>query len=152
MFMIDLGVESHYSLLGVDPEASPKDIREAKTRIAGDLERQRQRARTPDERRSLEERMVRINAAGDTLAHPQKRGTYDGENTHLTFFVVRKAAAPALEEREVMLRWVHQAIRDFLSSNGEEVDPLSDLERWDFRADFTPNELLERLESRGRQS
>jgi hypothetical protein len=36
-------------------------------------------------------------------------------------------------------------VRDFLHERGEVVAPITDLERTDFTADFTPNELLEHL-------
>ncbi len=150
MFMIDLDAESHYSILGVAPEASPVEIRRAKSRIVGDLERKRQQARTPDEQRKLQERMIRINAVGDLLTNPELRFLYDTKNAHLTFFIVRKAAALAMEDSEIRLRWMHRIIYAFLIEEGEHLEPFSDLERLDFTEDYTRNEFLERLLNRGR--
>lgn len=52
MFMIDLGAESFYSTLGISPEATPQEVRMAHNRVTGEIERQRQRARTPEEKRA----------------------------------------------------------------------------------------------------
>jgi curved DNA-binding protein CbpA len=151
MFMIDLGVESFYSALGITPEAGPQEIRIAQSKTTGDLQRLQQRARTPEEKRSIEERLQQLNAIGDRLSNPQLRAEYNRENAHLTFFVVRPVAAPAFQEREVRLRWVHRLARDFLLDCGESVDPLTDLERSDFTADFTPNDILDDLLRFGRK-
>ena len=145
MFMIDLGVQSHYSALGIAPDAGAKQIRASASKIAGDFERQRQRARTPEEKRRHEERVLRINKISEVLCNPERREEYDRKNAHLTFFLIRKTAAVALEERGARLRWVHQAVREFLLAKGEQIDPLTDLERSDFTADSTPNHLLETL-------
>jgi hypothetical protein len=53
-----------------------------------------------------------------------------------------------LEERAARLRWVHRAIREFLLAQGEDMEPIDDLERSDFTGDFTPNALLEQLSGR----
>jgi curved DNA-binding protein CbpA len=151
MFMIDLGVGSHYSLLGVAPDASAKEIRQARARIVAELSKKMHfRSCKPDERRSLEERMSEINGIFEELANRERRETYNKKNPHLTFFVIRKVAAPAFEDREVRLHWLHRAIYEFLTAKGEKMDPLSDLERTDFTSDYTPNQLLERLLNRGR--
>ncbi len=141
MFMIDLGAPSHYSVLGVAPDSDVKEIRAALIKIRGDLNRRQ--ARNPDERRSLEDRQARINSIGGELSDPVKRAHYDTQNAHLTFFVVRRAAAAILEERDLRLRWVHRAVRDFLLEKGERVAPADDLERSDFTADFSPNPVLD---------
>lgn len=144
IFMIDLKTQSYYSELGIGPEASIKEIRDSKARIAGELDRQRKMARLDsDERRTLEERMKKVNSIGDELSNPNKKQAYDAANSHLTFYVIRKASAPILDDRELRLRWVHKAVREFLVQRGETVMPLADLERSDFSADFTPNQLLD---------
>jgi len=145
MFMIDLGAQSHYSVLGIAPDAEAKEIRESQTRIIGDLKRQWHAARSPEEKRTIEERLKSINSVGDELSSPKDRLAYDSRNAHLTFFVVRKAVAPILEDRELRLRWVHKAVRDFLIQKGERVEPLADLERTDFSADFSPNQMLDAI-------
>jgi hypothetical protein len=145
MFMIDLGAESFYSTLGISPEATPSEVRMAHNRVTGEIERQRQRARTPEEKRALEERLRELNAIGDCLSKPEGRAKYDAENAHLTFFVIRPVAAPAFGQRDIRLRWVHRVMRDFVLQKGGALDPLTDLERTDFAADFTPNDLLDGL-------
>jgi len=51
------------------------------------------------------------------------RRQYDKDNAHLTFFVLCRAAAPAFDERDLRLQWMHRAVRDFLARKGEPVDP-----------------------------
>lgn len=150
IFMIDLGAQSHYSVLGIAPDAEAKEIRESQNRIIGDLKRQFGMART-EERRAIEERLKNINAIGDELSRPATRQAYDARNAHLTFFVVRKAVAPILEDRELRLRWVHKAVRDFLIQKGETMEPLANLERTDFSADFSPNQMLDAILLSGRR-
>jgi hypothetical protein len=151
MFMIDLGAQSHYSVLGIGPDAEAKEIRDSQSRIVGDLKRKLGMARGSEEKRVIEERLKNINSIGDELSRPKSRQAYDARNAHLTFFVVRKAVAPILEDRELRLRWVHKAVRDFLIQKGETMEPLADLERTDFSADFSPNQMLDAILLSGRR-
>jgi curved DNA-binding protein CbpA len=143
MFIVDLGVESHYSLLGVSPDANVKEIREARDGLIGDL-RLRQR-REPARHEELVERQRLINNAGDVLVRPAKRETYDRENAHLRFFTVRTAAAPMFTEPADRIDVLHRVISQRLRAAGVEIRPLSDLDRSDFTADVTPNSLLDEL-------
>jgi hypothetical protein len=102
-------------------------------------------ARTDEEKRKLEQEQQSINKIGDELTNPETRKKYDARNVHLSFFSVRKGGAPVWEDRARLLSWMHQAARNFLLERGEAVEPVTDLERTDFTADFTANELLERL-------
>jgi curved DNA-binding protein CbpA len=145
MFMIDLGAASHYSILGVLPDAEMPEIREAQNKKFRELELRRLKTGDPDERRILEAQIRDINSIGDTLSNPAARQKYDRDNAHLTFFVIRRAAAPVFDERDLRLEWVHRAVRQFLEEKGEQVDPLTDLERTDFSADYTENALLNRM-------
>jgi curved DNA-binding protein CbpA len=145
MFMVDLGAPSYYSVLGIMPDADVREIRAIASKTCGDLERAKHRTSSPEEKRRLEERMVNINKISDELSDGIKRSQYDRRNVHLTFFLVRKAAAPIWQERKLLLRWLHLAVRDFLQTKGEALAPLTDLDRSDFTADFTENDLLERL-------
>jgi len=145
MFMVDLGMSSYYSVLGVSPDADVAVIRAAAATIYGDLERARLKTISPEEKRNLEGRKVNINSIRDALSNATQRSLYDRGNAHLTFFQVRKAAAPVWLERGLLLRWMHKAVREFLQEKGETIEPLTDLERSDFTADFTANEWLERL-------
>src|SRR5262245_44512438 len=108
MFMIDLGVESHYSLLGVSPTATPAEIRGARDAIVKEL-RERVR-REPTRARELEERQKAVNAAGETLARPAKRAEYDQEHAHLKFFTVRTCAAPLFLDCGHRIDVLHRAI------------------------------------------
>jgi hypothetical protein len=145
MFMIDLGAPSHYSVLGISPDANVAEIRESKTKLLGDLARKLLKVRDPEEKRRIQEEQESINAIGEVLSRAEKRIQYDESNVHLTFFQIRRAATPILAERELLIRWMHQAVRRFLVEKGEEMEPVSDLERSDFSGDFSPNELLESL-------
>jgi curved DNA-binding protein CbpA len=150
MFIIDLSTPSHYSVLELDPDATAKEIRAKVSKLVGDLERQRQRARTPEEKRQFEERQKKLNQISGVLSHPANRAEYNRANAHLTFFTLRRTAAPALEDRAARLRLIHRAIRDFLAARGEIVEPLDDLERSGFSTDFTPNAKLDQLLQKGR--
>jgi curved DNA-binding protein CbpA len=145
MFMVDLGALSFYSILGILPHADMREIREGQNRKFRDIERRRLNTSDPEERRTLEDQLREINTIGDTLSSPAKRQQYDRDNAHLTFFVLCRAAAPAFDERDLRLEWMHRAVRDFLARKGERVDPITDLERTDFAADFTDNALLDRM-------
>lgn len=145
MFMVDLGAPSYYSILGIQPDASAAEIRAIASKSCGDLERAKHKTANLEEKRRLEDRIVNINRISDELSNVEKRPQYDRRNIHLTFFLVRKAAAPIWQERKLLLRWIHLAVRDFLVTKGETLEPITDLDRSDFTADFTENELLERL-------
>lgn len=143
MFMIDLGADSLYSLLGVLPDATAAEIRTARDRMVQEL-RERHR-REPTRRTELEERQKAVNAAGETLARPAKREQYDQEHTHLRYFTIRSAAAPMFVDAGERVDVLYRAIAAHLAERGTPVAPLSDLDRVDFRSDETPNPLLDEL-------
>ncbi len=145
MFIVDLGVSSYYSLLGVSTDADVKEIRGSASKIFNNLEQQRLKERDPEEIRNIVQRQKNINKISGELTNAAARAKYDAQNVHLTFFAVRKAVAPLWQERARLLRWMHDSLRDFLAQRGEAVEPVTDLERSDFTSDFTRNELLERL-------
>ncbi len=146
MFMIDLGVQSDYSILGVSPSADAREIRASQTKIFGQLDRQRTTSmRNEEERRKIEEKQANINRIGDKLSNPVERTKYDRQNVHLTFFTIRRTSAAVWGERGLLLRWMHASVRDFLLTQGARVPPMTDLEGRDFSADFTENPLLEEL-------
>lgn len=143
MFMIDLGVESHYSLLGVSPDATAAEIRQARDGLVHRL-RERQR-REPTRRQELTERQRLINSVGEELVRPAKRAQYDKEHEHLRFFAVRPAAAAMFTDPRDRIDVLHRVISAHLRAAGVSIRPLSDLDRADFTADVTPNELLDEL-------
>jgi len=145
MFMIDLGMQSYYSLLGVSPAASAGEIREARDQKVKELREQQRMAKDSEEKKKLEDRQKEINTAGEKLARPKEREEYDRQNAHLKFFSVRVAAAPMFVEKADRIYVLHRAIREFLAPKGVDLTPLSDIEREDFSADETPIDLLDNL-------
>jgi DnaJ-class molecular chaperone len=141
MFMIDLGVESFYTVLGVAPTATAAEIRQARDTLVREL-RERQR-REPTRRAELEARQKAVNTAGEELARPAKRVQYDRDNAHLRFFTVRDAAAGLFANRADRMDVLYAAISAHLRARGVAVRPRSDLDRVDFSADMTPNAVLD---------
>jgi curved DNA-binding protein CbpA len=145
MFMIDLGTQSYYSVLGVTPSANIAAIRSARDTLVNDLARKMRTAETDAEKLALEVRQKEINAAGETLVRPDKREEYDRAHAHLRFFTVRVASVPMFTDKADGFFVLHRAISEFLAAKGLAVAPLSDLEAQDFLSDETPNDLLENL-------
>ncbi|MEU7481146.1 DnaJ domain-containing protein [Lentzea sp. NPDC042327] len=143
MFMIDLGGDSHYSRLGVSPDASAEEIRQARDRLIREL-RERVR-REPGRKDELTERQQQINGVADVLVRPAKRQQYDRGHEHLRFFTIRSAAAPVFTSQADRIDVLHRVISAHLRAAGVELRPLSDVDRSDFAADVTPNTLLDDL-------
>jgi curved DNA-binding protein CbpA len=144
MFLLDLGTESHYTTLGLSPNASAAEIGEARSHLQTSL-KIKQRTANEKERAEIDEQIKRINAAGEAISRPDKRKEYDQANAHLVFFLDRSAAAPCFTSKVERFFLLHRALREHLLEKGCDIAPLSDLERDDFSADETPNELLDRL-------
>lgn len=145
MFMIDLGLPSYYSIIDVSPSASQAEIRDARDRKGKELKEKLNATRDSEERKKIEERLKEINAAGDTLASPERREEYDQNNAHLKYFTMQRVAAPMFFEKTDRLYVLHRAITDFLTAQKVVLPPLSDMEQEDFSVDETPNELLDNL-------
>jgi len=145
MFMIDLGAESYYSILGVSPDADVDEINKARNQIMVELKRKYRVEQDPQEKQRIEKRQAEISAIGGTLASPEKRSEYDRANAHLRFFTMRVAAAPMFVENADRIYVLHRAIRDHLAKKGVDLAPLSDIDRSDFSADETPIEFLDNL-------
>lgn len=143
MFMIDLGAESYYSMLGVAPDATSKDIRNAAERIV--VEIRKQIRSDPGREKELNARETAVNTARGTLGGPKTREDYDRANAHLRFFTIRPAGAQMFLERDDRIHVLHRAVCEYLASQGVVVTPLSDLDRADFSADESPNRLLDEL-------
>jgi curved DNA-binding protein CbpA len=148
MFMVDLGADSHYALLGVAPTATRDEVRTARDRLVREL-KERLRCE-PANRGELEERLKVVNAAGEVLARPAERAKYDRQNAHLRFLTVRNAAAAMFVDAGHRVDVLHRAISAHLDAAGVPLRPLSDLDRTDFLADSTPNPLLDQLLGEGR--
>jgi hypothetical protein len=145
MFIIDLGAESYYSMFSLSPDASPREIRDARDKIGKDLTERILAAKDPIAKKELEERQRTINNAGETLARSEDRAKYDKANAHLRFFLIQNSSALPFFDKSFRIEWLHQVIREFLASKGADLSPLSDLERTDFSGDETPNDLLDAL-------
>ncbi len=143
MFMIDLGVESHYSLLGVSPDATAAEIRQARDNLVHQLKLRRRRE--PTRKQELVERETLINSIGEELARPAKRARYDKDHEHLRFFTIRSAAAAMFTDPRDRIDVLHRVISAHLRAAGVSVRPLSDLDRVDFTTDVAPNTLLDEL-------
>jgi len=145
MFIIDLGAQSHYSVLSVSPDASASDIRNARDEMARKLQEDILRTKDSNLKKELEEKLKTINAAGEVLARPDERSKYDRTNAHLRFFLIQNPSAIAFDDTSFRFEWLHRVIRKFLAAKGTRLLPLSDLERTDFSEDQTPCELLDEL-------
>jgi len=143
MFMINIGADSYYAVLGVAPDATQAEIRKAHSRIGTELNR-RQR-NEPDKRTEVVERRKYINGIAAELTSPAKRAEYDRANTDLRFFTVRNVAAPMFADRGHRIDVLYRAITAHLAAAGVPARPVSDLDRTDFRDDQTPNALLDQL-------
>jgi hypothetical protein len=141
MFMVELDADSYYSLLGVDPNAPPAVIRQARDELIRTL---RHRAsREPTNRDELMARQMNVNSAGRTLTAPAERERYDKEHAHLRLFTVRSAAAPMFTDSEDRLDAIYRAVSAHLRRFGTPLPPLSDLDRTDFSDDLTPTPWLD---------
>lgn len=145
MFMIDLGAESYYSMLGVSPDALVKEIRERRDAMIKELRKKQAQEKSEEERQKIEGRQKEINAIGEILVRPEKRKEYDRNNAHLRFFVIQAAASPMFVNKADKLYVLHRVVRDFLGRKGGDLAPLSDIDRDDFSADETKVPLLDSL-------
>jgi curved DNA-binding protein CbpA len=147
MFMVELTVDSHYSVLGLKPDAQAAEIREARDRLVN-VSRVKQ-LQEPGNREAHLAEQARINRAAEELARPARREQYDRDHPYLRFFTVRRVAAPMftfLPDRVAALR---AAIAAHLDAMGSPIAPASELDRRDFTADFTRSPLLDGPERSG---
>lgn len=146
MFMIDLGAQSYYSVLGISPNASIAEIRIACDRAGKELAEKLRGAASDEEREKLNGRLKYINSeVGETLKRPEKRKEYDRAHAHLRFFTVQVAAAPLFVDKVDRMHVMHRIVKDFLRAKGLRLSPLSDVEREEFAGDESPVELLDNL-------
>lgn len=141
--MIDLGVDSHYALLGVEPDATPAQIRQARDSLTNELKKRVRQE--PSRKAELVARQELLNKAGNELLRQGKREQYDMHHEHLRFFTVRSATAGMFANPQDRIDVLHRVISAHLRAAGVHIRPLSDLDRADFTADLTPNSLLDEL-------
>lgn len=149
MFMVDLGGDNHYTFFGLSPDASAAEIRAARDELYNKLETKKHQAHDPAERTRIEEQQKEIGKKGDELTRPESRDKYDREHAHLRFLIVQTAAVPLFRSRVDRVYVIDRAVRGFLSEKGIPIEPLCDLERTDFREDFTSVAVLDRLLEEG---
>jgi curved DNA-binding protein CbpA len=145
MFMIDIDVPSHYSLLGVSPAATAAQIRKARDATVLELRTRVRQTVDPEHKAELTEREQAINAAAEVLARPEKREEYDREHPDLRLFTRRVAAAPLFTDPVARVDLLLRSINDHLIRAGAPLRLPSDLYRTDFAQDVTPNSLLDQL-------
>jgi curved DNA-binding protein CbpA len=145
MFVLDLGIPSHYSTLGIAPNATVSEIGEARSKLRTSIQQKLIDTQDEDQRKALEEQLKTINAAGEVLSRPEKRKEYDQLNQHLRFYMDRPAAAPIFNSKVERLFLLHRVLREHLAEKGCQLSPLCDLDRDDFSTDETPNRLLDGL-------
>lgn len=145
MFFIDLGTQSHYSVLGISPTATVEEIRTAKDKLVKELRDKQKLAKTEAERKPVDDREKYLNQISDTLIRREKREKYDSENAHLGFLTVQTVTAGIFAEKSDRLHVLHRILREFFSVKGVELQPLSDVDREDFLSDETPVALLENI-------
>jgi len=145
MFMVDLGGDNYYTFFGLSPDAPAAEIRSARDEYYNKLENKKHEVHDPAERAQIEAQQKEIGKKGDELTRPESREKYDREHAHLRFLIVRAAAAPLFRSRVDRVYVLDRAIRGFLSGKGIPIEPLCDLDRTDFREDFTPVAVLDRL-------
>ena len=144
MFMIDLGMQSHYTLLAVSPTATPAEIRKAREDQVRDLRTEARRA-SSERKAELAAQEQALNAAAEVLVRPALKEEYDREHPDLRVFTPQTAAAPLFTDPAQRVGVLYQAIVDHLAHHGARTRPPSDLHRSDFGTDETPNPLLDEL-------
>ena len=172
LFDYPLPIPRHtlYEELGLGPEATPEEIREAKaeavrklrarraaiqTRMAsltaGSHPARRQHAeQEPLERelrqlraehKKLEEREVQINTIG--LESTEKRRQYDAEHPPLALLKLAPPAGDVFKDNRLVIVLLRRELSAFLQQRGMDVFHPSDLTRIDFTSDFTYFEILD---------
>jgi len=145
MFMIDLSATSYYSVLGISPDATAKEIAAGRGAKLAVLKTKRKTVTDNAEKYQLEEEQILINKAGETLARSDRREKYDMENAHLRFYSERSAAIPLFSNKIDRIAVLNRVLREHLISIGENISSLNDFDRTEFSADETSNELLNSL-------
>jgi hypothetical protein len=145
MFMIDLNVQTAYKILGISPDADAREIIRVRGALQKDLKKKIDATRDEEEKKRLNEELLKITGAGEKIARPAEREKYDAENAHLMFYQERPSAMPFFTSKADRLWVLLRAFRAHLAQQSVTVSPLNDLDREDFSADETPNELLDHL-------
>jgi hypothetical protein len=122
---------SHYTRLGVGPEATAEEIRAASARIEHRL-----KSSGADAQELTEAHAVDLESSTARAAH-------DDARPPLALMRLLPAWPPLFEDRATALFVLRRELETFLADQGEPVHHPSDLTRTDFTADFTPDPLLD---------
>jgi hypothetical protein len=158
MFELPLLVDhaSLYAELGVTPEASADEIREAKSEASAALDAERAAldrelrglaetdGRAREIQRALgeiERRLVKLNQI--TIDNPEERQRYDREHPPFGLLKLDDPSLDGFVESRTALTLVRRELSRFFAERNEDVFHPSDLHREDFTADITPHPLLD---------
>jgi hypothetical protein len=148
-----------YELLALRPDATPEDIRDAKTSLAQSLQAQIKalgkeleafETAGTDEReqllrrqqKELQERLNRVQ--GSPLENPEKRKQHDAAHQPASLLQLEEIVEVALlGDRRRLLNVLRRDLEAFLTLLGEPLYHPSDLTRRQFTDDFTPQPLLD---------
>lgn len=125
---------THYSRLGVRPEATPDEIRAASARLQSEL-----KARGADVSELVEANAINLESASARAAH-------DAEHPPLSLMRLQPTWSPVFDDRTAGLLALRTGLEQFLHERGEKVYHPSDLTRTDFIDDFTYCPLLDKPE------
>jgi hypothetical protein len=158
-FPLPRATSADYELLALRPDATPEDIRDAKTNLAQTLQTELKvmskqlevfAAEGTDEReqllrrqqKELQERLNRVQ--GSPLENPEKRKRHDATHQPAGILQLEDIIEVALfGDRRRLMNLLRRDLESFLTLLGEPVYHPSDLTRSQFTDDFTFHPLLD---------
>ncbi len=117
---------THYTRLGIGPEATPDEIREALNRYTKRIDEQE-----------------REKAHAVQLDREEDRAAYDAQHPPLELLRLDPTWAGFFEDRMESLVVLRRDVEEFLARQNVTVHRPSDLTRSDFTDDFTYSPLLD---------
>jgi hypothetical protein len=127
---------THYTRLGVAPEATEEEIRAAAAGLVARL-----KACGASEEAISE-------AHGLNLESRAARAAYDAQHPPLPLMRLESTWNPVFDDRATCLAVLRRQLEAFLHHAGETVHRPDDTTRSDFTTDFTPTPLLDTQEPR----
>lgn len=122
---------THYTLLGIAPEATTAEIRAAAATHVARLK----------ESGASEEAIAEAN--GLNLESNKFRAAYDAQHPPLPLMRLESTWDPVFDDRATCLAALRRELEAFLRDKGETVHHPDDTTRTDFTTDFTPTPLLD---------
>lgn len=123
---------THYARLGIGPEATADEIREAADEYANRLRAQG----------ASEDKLAEANEL-KALARADERARYDSEHPPLGLLRLEDTWSGFFEDRARSLAVLRRELEGFLESGGAAVHFPSDLTRTDFTDDFAYSPILD---------